>query len=288
MACVARWQRRALAACGLLLALAPAAGAASDYTVTRGDGTPSSLEAIAAATDFADVLYLGEEHGNPVGHRLEAEILQRVHARAGTRRVALSMEMFERDVQGVLDEYLGDRIREKDLLLDARPWPNYARDYRPLIEYARAHGLPVIASNAPRRYVNRVGRLGEPGLSGLSEQALGWLAPRPLPRASDAYAAKFTSAMGGADHHGGPGLLAAQVLRDATMAEAIDRYLGDHPGAIVVQVNGKFHSEGHLGVPEQLRRVRPAVRQVVVTMAAEKPGAGDFVIVTPPMPSPKP
>lgn len=287
MACrLPRWHRPALWAFGLLLLAAPGAGAAADYAVTRGDGTPSSLEAIANATDVADVLYLGEEHGNPVGHRLEAELLERVHQRAGVRRVALSLEMFERDVQVVVDEYLGDRIREKDLLTDARPWPHYARDYRPLVEYAKANGLSVLASNAPKRYVNRVARLGLAGLGGLSDLALSCLAPLPLPEASAAYAAKFEAAMGGAEH-GGPGLLSAQVLRDATMAFAIDRYLEAHPGAIVVQVNGKFHSEGHLGVPEQLRRLRPTVRQVVVTMAAEKPGAGDFAIVTPPA-SPKP
>jgi uncharacterized iron-regulated protein len=292
-----------------VLTLAPAAWALeTGVRVQRGDGTPATLQAVAEATDFADVLYVGEEHGNPSGHHLEAELLALVHRRvkepagvpdprapfgalrAGTRPVALSLEMFERDVQGVLDEYLADTIREKDLLSDARPWPNYSSDYRPLIEYAKAHGLPVLAANAPKRYVNRVGRLGEAGLSGLSASALGWLAPKPLPSASAAYAAKFEAAMGGMGQHGGPGLLAAQVLRDATMAHAIDTYLGAHPGAIVVQVNGKFHSEGHLGVPEQLRRYRPAVRQVVVTMTA-RPDAetqGDFVIVTPPMPPKKP
>jgi uncharacterized iron-regulated protein len=274
-----------------VLTLAPAAWALdAGVRVQRGDGTPATLQAVAEATDFADVLYVGEEHGNPSGHRLEAELLALVHRRSGARPVALSLEMFERDVQGVLDEYLADTIREKDLLSDARPWPNYGSDYRPLIEYAKAHGLPVLAANAPKRYVNRVGRLGEAGLSGLSASALGWLAPKPLPSASAAYAAKFEAAMGGMGQHGGPGLLAAQVLRDATMAHAIDTYLGAHPGAIVVQVNGKFHSEGHLGVPEQLRRYRPAVRQVVVTMTA-RPDAetqGDFVIVTPPMPPKKP
>jgi uncharacterized iron-regulated protein len=270
-----------------VLALAPAAWALdAGVEVRRGDGGPATLEAVAAASDFADVLYLGEEHGNPSGHRLEAELVALVHRRGGARPVALSLEMFERDVQGVLDEYLADTIREKDLLSDARPWPNYMSDYRPLIEYAKAHGLPVLAANAPKRYVNRVGRLGSAGLDGLSHAAMGWLAPRPLPSASAAYAAKFEAAMGDLGQHGGPGLLAAQVLRDATMAHAIDAYLGAHPGALVVQVNGKFHSEGHLGVPEQLRRYRPAVRQLVVTMAAKATATapeGDFVIVTPPV-----
>jgi uncharacterized iron-regulated protein len=274
-----------------VLALAPAAWALdAGVRVQRGDGAPATLQAVAEATDLADVLYVGEEHGNPAGHRLESELLGLVHRRAGARRVALSLEMFERDVQGVLDEYLADTIREKDLLSDARPWPNYGSDYRPLIEYAKAHGLPVIAANAPKRYVNRVGRLGPAGLAGLSAPALGWLAPQPLPSAGAAYTAKFEAAMGDMGQHGGPGLLAAQVLRDATMAHAIDTFLGAHPGAIVVHVNGKFHSEGHLGVPEQLRRYRPAVRQVVVTMTArpDTQPQGDFVIVTPPAPSKQP
>jgi uncharacterized iron-regulated protein len=287
-----------------VLTLAPAAWALdADVRVQRGDGAAATLQAIVEATDFADVLYLGEEHGNPSGHRLEADLLALVHGRAlegarpgagrgpaGARPVALSLEMFERDVQGVLDEYLADTIREKDLLSDARPWPNYMTDYRPLIEYAKAHRLPVIAANAPKRYVNRVGRLGDAGLMGLSAPALGWLAPQPLPSAGGAYKAKFEAAMGDMGQHGGPGLLAAQVLRDATMAQAIDAYLSKHPGALVVQVNGKFHSEGHMGVPEQLRRYRPAVRQVVVTMTA-RPDAdtrGDFVIITPPTPVKQP
>lgn len=266
-----------------LLAIAPVLAAPIPALIKRGDGTPATLQAIANATDFADVLYLGEEHANASGHQLELALLELAHRRAGGRGVALSLEMFERDVQGVVDEYLGDRIREKDLMSDARPWPNYASDYRPLVEYAKAHGLPVLAANAPKRYVSRVGRLGPSGLEGLSAQALGWLSPQPLPGASVAYASKFQAKMGPMAGHGGPGLLAAQVLRDATMAHTIDTYLGAHPGALVVQINGKFHSEGHLGVPEQLRRYRPAVRQLVVTMTAtpEAGAAGDFVIETP-------
>jgi uncharacterized iron-regulated protein len=42
-------------------------------------------------------------------------------------------------------------------LQDSRPWANYVRDYRPLVEYAKAQGLDVIAANAPRRYVSMVG-----------------------------------------------------------------------------------------------------------------------------------
>ena len=41
---------------------------------------------------------------------------------------------------------------------DARPWPNYDSDYRPMVQVAKNEGLPVICANAPRRYVSLAGR----------------------------------------------------------------------------------------------------------------------------------
>ena len=57
--------------------------------------------------DFAgaDVLFFGEEHDDSIGHILEAQVFEKAHKAFGND-VALSMEMFERDVQLVVDEYL--------------------------------------------------------------------------------------------------------------------------------------------------------------------------------------
>jgi hypothetical protein len=59
-----------------------------------------------------------------------------------------------------------------------------------------------------------------------------------------------------------------------------------------VQVNGTFHSEERMGVPEQLARYRPKARAVVVTIvpaetfpnfdAAAHARLGDFIIITDP------
>lgn len=276
---------------GLVLAVSAPVGAEAMYRVAGPDGKASSLQAIADAMAHADVVYLGEEHNDEVGHRVEAELLRL--AAGENRPVALSLEMFEQDVQPVVDEYLADLIRDKDFLSDSRPWPNYVAAYAPLIGIAHARKLPVIAANAPRRYVNLVSRMGPQALDTLPPSARGWLAPLPLPSASAAYAAKFRQEMGEMGQHSGPGLLSAQVLRDATMAWAIARYERAHPGTLVVQVNGKFHSEGGLGVPEQLKRYDASLKQLVVTIAQEpEPGEpapqGDFVIVTRPMPSASP
>jgi hypothetical protein len=50
---------------------------------------------------------------------------QGVAKRLPLRPLVLSLEMFERDVQPVLDEYLAGSASLADLMRDARPWPNY-------------------------------------------------------------------------------------------------------------------------------------------------------------------
>ena len=92
--------------------------------------------------------------------------------------------------------------------------------------------------------------------------------------------------------HGGAHLLEAQTLRDASMAYAISEFLKRGRDPLVVQVNGTFHSEERMGVPEQLAHYRKKARAVVVTIipdegrtgfvAASMSALGDFIILTDP------
>src|SRR5690606_8678601 len=131
--------------------------------------------------------FLGESHDDAVGHALEARIL-RATAAPG---LALSLEMFETDTQLLLHEYLAGHIDAARLRRDARAWDNYREAYAPLVDFAREQGLAVIAANAPRRYVNLVGRRGAAALQALSPEALAYLPPLPYPPASEAYRDKF-------------------------------------------------------------------------------------------------
>ncbi len=303
-----------LLSAALLAQLAPPAAAQTEaagrYKAFDSKGRAVKLEEIVEALGGADVLFLGETHDDAVAHALEAELLRRADERysraAGRpRAVALSLEMFERDVQTVVDEYLGGLISERHFLLSSRPWNNYETDYRPLVEYARTHHLPVIAANAPARYVSRVSTQGPDSLASLSKEARGWLPPLPFHAASAAYASKFNRVMSGGvasaqppqanphaqpNPHGGAYLLEAQTLRDASMAYAISEFLKRGQDPLVVQVNGTFHSEGRMGVPEQLAHYRKKARAVVVTIVPDEgragfdaesmSGLGDFVILT--------
>lgn len=265
----------------------------ADYRIYDGKGNPATVQQIIEAAGKSDVLFLGENHDDGAAHFLELEIFKKTLETYGKeRKIALSMEMFERDVQIILNEYLADLITEKKFLDDSRPWNNYKTDYRPLIEYAKQNKLAVIAANAPRRYVNMVSRDGRDSINRLSPDAKKWLAPLPYASASAEYAKKFNALMGdmSSDNHGASKILDSQTLWDATMAFSISEYLQKNKNALIVHLNGSFHTENRLGTAEQFLKFSPKAKITVITMRYDDNfmsfdkskylDLGDFVILT--------
>ncbi len=263
------------------------------YTIFTSDGTPATLDDIMRAVAASDAVFLGEYHDDAVAHALQFEIFKRAIEELGAKRkVTLSLEMFERDVQVVLDEYLAGHITEDHFLRSSRPWGNYKTDYRPLVELAREKKLEVIAANAPRRYVNMVSRLGKDSVEKLSPEAKTWLPPLPFGEPSEAYAKKFNALMGKIHEPGQApnSILYSQTLWDASMAYWIAESLRRTKGSLVVHLNGGFHTEGRLGTVEHLQRYRPNAKSIVITIRYEDDfrtfdhtkhaGLGDLVVLT--------
>jgi len=249
-----------------------------------------TLNDIADDMSKTDVVFFGEEHNDSTGHYLEYSLFKKLAERYPDK-VALSMEMFETDCQLVLDEYLNGFIREKNFVIDGRAWHNY-KDYRPLIEFAKAGHIPVIAANAPARYTNMTNRLGLAGLMQLSAAAKSYLPPLPIDTATGPYYEKFLQVMGGHNAMGGMQMFEAQNLWDATMGWSIARFLNAHRDYKILQVNGGFHSEGKLGAAAQLKKYLPKARILNIAVYADdsfdspdwnKLGKnGDYIILTDP------
>ncbi len=237
-----------------------------------------------------DVLFFGEEHNDSTAHQLEFQLLKQLSEKY-PGKVALSIEMFETDCQNVLNEYLGGLIREKNFITDARAWPNY-KDYRSLIEFAKVNHIPVIAANAPGRYVNRVNRLGLSSLLQLNETGRSCLPPLPVDTATGKYYTNFAEIMGGHASMPGMQLYQAQNLWDATMGWSIAEFLKTHQRYKVLQINGGFHSEEKLGAVAQLQKYMPAVRVIIIVVYADDSFTnpdwakfakdGDYIILTDP------
>lgn len=261
--------------------------------VFDGKGNPASVEQIVKALSENEVVFLGELHDDAVGHAVQMEIFQKAVAQYATdRKVALSLEMFERDVQIIVNEYLNGLISEAQFMASSRPWGNYKTDYRPLVELAKQKKLPVIAANAPRRYVNMVSRNGRSSLNALTKDAKKWIAPLPYAEPSDAYGKKFKALMGPSPEAqmGIDNILASQSLWDATMSNSVYKFLKDNKKPLVVHLVGGFHTESRLGTVEHLMKYRAKTKAIVVTMRyeddfktfdkAKHTDIGDFVILT--------
>src|SRR6516225_782122 len=117
-------------------------------------GKEMTLAQVADELAERDVVYLGELHDSVAGHQVYAELAKLLADRRPD--FVISMEMFECDVQGVMNDFLRGRIDEATFLRHSRPWKEYARDYRPLVELARERKADVIAGNLPRAVAGKV------------------------------------------------------------------------------------------------------------------------------------
>ncbi len=306
-----RVARTAAVACAMSLAGCASIGRAIASIPTASEPlsndfrivTPASV-AEASSGDMierlsrADVVFFGEEHDDPETHRAEAELLEAI-GRSG-RPVVLSLEMFERDVQPTLDDYLADRVTESQFLARSRPWARYASDYRRLIELAKDHHWRVVAANVPRPLAAAIGRngLGTLDTLSLSERRN---AAREITCPHDDYHLRFMESMqshgaGGPSGDSLPATMAerfylAQCVKDETMAESVvQARLAAPRNAIVVHVNGSFHSDYSQGSVARVKRRQPGwilavvsavpVADPAIAPIVTRSGKSDYVIFT--------
>ena len=209
-----------------------------------------TIDKIVQDCKDADVLFFGEEHNDSACHYMENAIFTALHKEFG-EKLALSMEMFETDGQLALNEYLDGFIAESRMITDARAWSNY-KDYRPMIEYAKANKIPVIAANPPRRYVNMVSRKGMRSLDSLGKESKKFLPPLPYDTLTGRYREKFADVMKGSPGGGSPNIYYSQSLWDAGMSYSIYRYHKKHKDQKIFHCVGKFHCDEKLGTAAQL------------------------------------
>ena len=237
----------------------------------------TDFESMLAELSYADVVLVGEQHDDPNTHRLELAILDGLARRRGN--IILSLEMFERDVQRVLDDYLADRITEDEFLKASRPWPRYRTDYRPLVEFAKRRNWTVVAANVPRPLASAVSKAGLAHLESVAAEERANVA-LDLRCPFDDYFDRFDETM---NAHPMPGaeqqpagqkrqmterFYFAQCVKDETMAESIAAAFRNaaQPRPLVVHFNGAFHSDYGWGTAARVERRLRRKKLAVVSM----------------------
>ncbi len=241
------------------------------------------------ALEEADIVLFGEYHDNPISHWLQREVTGDLY-RSRQDSLILGAEMFEADMQLLLDEYLGGIIPEAKFEDQARLWDNYKTDYKPLLKFAVDHKLSFIATNIPRRYANLVFREGFGGLENLSPEAKAYVAP--LPVEYDPELSGYKKMLEMESHMGGgmntENLPRAQAIKDATMGYFILKNWS--AGKIFLHFNGSGHSDNYEGIVWYLKQDIPGLKILTITtkmqespleLNEESSGQADFTIVVP-------
>ncbi|MFD3002077.1 ChaN family lipoprotein [Pontibacter toksunensis] len=238
----------------------------------------------------ADVVLFGEQHNDPIAHWLQLELAKDLH-QAHPQNFAIGVEMFEADVQLVLNEYLANQAPESNFEQESRPWPNYKTDYKPVLRYAREKGIPVIATNVPRRYAAMVSAGSLSALGGVSEDAKKYIAPLPIAVDLNLQGYKRMMGMFGSNMHGNTkseNIVQAQALKDATMAHFILQQVNQ--GKQLLHLNGAYHSDNFEGIGWYLKQEQPQLKTLTLTtvlqedldnLSKENKEKADFIIVVP-------
>lgn len=263
------------------------------------DGTVLTWADLIDAVAGAEIVVLGEEHDDGAAHRFQKALVGQ--AVATWPRVAVALEMVERDHQQTLDALLAGLMTEEAFLdsitssPESRDW--FEQSSLPVITAAAEGGGDVVAANAPRTYV-RLARFE--GWSALERQTESVRALYAIPEAIDQgpYRRRIEDLMRtngvDPDRDRVDEVLRAQQVWDSTMAESTLNAL--KKASKVFLVVGRFHGDFRGGTVELLERARPFGRTLYVatlgtdarTLQEADRGRADIVIYTGGVPRPEP
>lgn len=257
------------------------------YLLFSESGKSISYKKASRIASKAEVVCFGELHNNPIAHWLQYEFLVDLFTKEND--LAVGFEMFETDQQPVLDSVMNGQIEEGKLADHTRLWPNYETDYQPVVQFCLRNNLALVATNTPREFARMVSLQGPDSLAFLPEEKQKLLAPLPYPIDYDlpSYQSMIDMIAG---HGGGMeprNFVAAQALKDATMAHRILTALEEH--SVVYHLNGSFHSDDKEGIVWYLIQERPELEIVTLTViesesmewSQDYEGKADVIILVP-------
>jgi uncharacterized iron-regulated protein len=227
-----------LVACALVIALG--AGCAAHGPDAKRDIESAGTGTLAYAMRQSPIVLLGEVHDNAAQHVLRLQAFDALLATGA--RPALLMEQFDRERQGDIDRARegarGNDGAGRVIAAASRPDAGWQWTfYKPFVERALEHGLPIVAVNVSREDTRGVIAKG---------LAAGGFDAEVPPDVEAGLAASIEAAhCGMVDGATARRMTAAQVARDQFMARSIARHA--ERGVLLLAGNG--HTRRDLGVP---------------------------------------
>jgi len=232
--------------------------------------------------DGARVILVGETHTRWDHHLVQLEILKLLYQKSA--KLAIGVEWFQRPYQKHLDAYVAGEISEQEMLYLTGYFDRWRYDYRlyrPILQYAREHKIPVIALNASQELSDA---LSKSGFDDLSAELKGQL-PESYDWSDKEYEKRLRSVFD--QHPDYPGefedFLRGQLTWDESMAESAAQYLDKNPETRLLILAGSGHIMYGSGIPNRIKR-RIDVEQVSILVSEDllpvSANIADFLVLS--------
>ncbi|MGF1481302.1 MAG: ChaN family lipoprotein [Cyanophyceae cyanobacterium] len=286
------WLLGAIGFCLLIAQLMQTAplslSAGKSLTAELSDQHDQTHAEIISALTQADIVYLGETHNSVEDHEAQYHIIAALYEQ--NNQLAIALEMFQRPYQFALDQYLAGEISEGELRTKTeydQRWGFEWEYYAPILRFAQAHRLPLLALNTPTEVTRKVARQG---LASLSASERRTIPPLSEIRTDNAEYRRLLQDVYAQHSHGEQtersfeNFFAAQVLWDETMAETVAQFWQANPSYQVVVLAGQGHIIYDYGIPSRVvRRFANSERSdVAATSAHSQPTQATVLLGTTP------
>jgi uncharacterized iron-regulated protein len=257
-----------------------------EQTIAIELSTLKNLSEVMARVGSKEIVYVGETHDQFSHHLMELEIIKDLHRRG--KEIAIGMEMFQRPFQKALDDYIEGRIDEKEFLKKTQYFKRWGFDYnlyRPILQFARAEKIPVVALNIQQEIVDKVFRRG---LDSLSEEEAG-LVPSQMDFSDQAYKERLEKIFREHEDFETQNFdffYEAQILWDETMSESIDAFLKARPSYQMVVLTGNGHLTFGSGIPKRTARRRGYDYAIILNGVNVEKNIADYVLYPETVPRP--
>ena len=276
--------------CALALAQSAATGPVAQPPVSTGmPDTASRVLDLSSLTDMdalldrltdRRVIFVGENHERYEDHLNQLAVIQGLHARG--RTLAIGMEFFQQPFQADIDAYIAGAIDEAEFLRRTQYFDRWRYDYRlyrPILQFARKHRIPVIALNLESELT---GKVGDVGISGLNDEERARI-PAEIDRDDPAYRQRVEAVFKlhpAEQQRDLEHFLEVQLLWDEGMAERAARVLADDPERTLVVLAGSGHLECGQGIPNRLLRRQLVPSAILLNGTNRSPdrAAADFFL----------
>jgi uncharacterized iron-regulated protein len=264
---------------------------ASAESLTQADVRFTPLQQqIVTQLRAANVVYLGETHDRLSDRQQQLAIIQALFKH--NPQLAIGMEMFQRPAQPLLDLYLAGKITAAELRKQSefdKRWGFKWESYAPLLEFAKANRLPVIALNTPTEITRKAAKQGLESLTLTERQYI-----PPFDQIDRSNVKYQQMILGSYRQHAGIVSIAsksfdrfytAQLLWDETMADRVASFVKKNPRHQTIVIAGSSHIIYGYGIPDRvLRRMTSKDRKFIqktVLLSPDnlllQPQAADFI-----------